>query len=166
MGGTVRGFSANDELLLFRSTKAHTEKTVALYQSCRYQCGGYPFLRGILCFLNHWFVVKVLFFCDNIEKLRKGEQTWQKTDTGFQAKRILKTKETITQIRKTPTTALIEQIRTTMQISVILTTRNTRIADRATVKSDIICISEKEKGYHNRKDKRRLLGLLFVVRAG
>jgi hypothetical protein len=69
-------------------------------------------------------------------------------------------------IRKTPTTALIEPIRTTMQISVILIIRNTRIADRATVKSDIICISEKEKGYHNRKDKRRLLGLLFVVRAG
>jgi hypothetical protein len=70
------------------------------------------------------------------------------------------------QIRTTQTITLTDQIKTTMQISVILIIRNTRIADRATVKSDIICISEKEKGYHNRKDKRRLLGLLFVVRAG
>jgi hypothetical protein len=32
------------------------------------------------------------------------------------------------------------------------------------VKSGIICIMG--KGYHNRKEKGRILGLLFVVRAG
>ena len=40
------------------------------------------------------------------------------------------------QIKTTPTTAHTEQTKTIMQTSVILTTRNTRIADRETVKSN------------------------------
>mgnify|MGYP006371155203 CR=1 FL=1 len=40
------------------------------------------------------------------------------------------------QIKITPTTAHTEQTKTIMQISAILTTRNTRIADQETVKSN------------------------------
>ena len=61
VGRNIKCFYSNDGLLLLRRKKAHPKKATTTYQGCWWhQCRGYPFLRGILCFLNHMVRGKIL----------------------------------------------------------------------------------------------------------